>query len=311
MDAKTPLRGLVYGGVASAIADAATVPFDVLKVRLQLQGEVGSAPEYRGMLDAAMKIGRREGLPAFFKGLEPVVVRQLTYGSLRFGLYMHGRQVLGVPRGSTESLPVRKMLAASAAGGASAFACNPLDLIKVRMMADGMRPSTEAPPRYSSLANAAVSIFRQEGPLGLYKGVVPTSMRASIVAAAEIGGYDEIKCAFLRRGWLREGVPLHFVVAMLSGFFATLASSPFDVVKSRLMSQPYDANGLGLRYSGTADCMAKSLRTEGWRFAFKGFWPAYLSKGPTIVLLFLLYEQLRIRGDRWLDGTENERSSGR
>jgi len=302
MDAQTPLRGMVYGGVASALADAAMIPLDVLKVRLHLQGEGGRAPEYRGVVDAAAKICRSEGPGAFYKGLQPVVARQLSYGSLRFGLYARLRELLGVPHHGTDPMPLRKALAAGCAGGASAFICTPLDLIKVRMMAQGMRPCAEAPPRYRSLPHAAASIFRHEGPFGLYKGAGPASARATIVGMVEIGGYDEVKCAILRRGWMREGVALHFSAAMFSGLLSALASSPFDVARSRLMSQPFDASGAGLHYRGLTDCLAKSFRAEGWRFAYKGFWVAYLSKGPTVVLLFLLYEQLRLRGDRWLDG---------
>ncbi|CAK0901235.1 unnamed protein product, partial [Prorocentrum cordatum] len=94
-------------------------------------------------------------------------------------------------------MPLRKALAAGCAGGASAFICTPLDLIKVRMMAQGMRPCAEAPPRYRSLPHAAASIFRHEGPFGLYKGAGPASARATIVGMVEIGPR-------LRRGQVRH-----------------------------------------------------------------------------------------------------------
>merc|ERR1719361_1071300 len=67
------------------------------------------------------------------------------------------------------------------------------------------------------------------------------------------------------------------------------------------MTQPFGPDGVGLRYAGMLDCLRKSLRAEGLRFGFKGFWPNYLSKGPTVVILFLLYEQARLWGDWWLD----------
>merc|ERR1712232_169338 len=109
------------------------------------------------------------------------------------------------------------------------------------------------------MVDAAITIFRQEGFVGLYKGVVPTSMRAAVVAASEIASYDEIKCALLRRQWLPDGVALHLLVGVMSGFFASFVSSPFDVIKSRLMSQPFDVSGVGQWYSGTVDCFYKSF----------------------------------------------------
>eukprot|EP00928_Gymnodinium_smaydae_P099560 TRINITY_DN9538_c0_g2_i1.p1 TRINITY_DN9538_c0_g2~~TRINITY_DN9538_c0_g2_i1.p1 ORF type:complete len:295 (-),score=26.23 TRINITY_DN9538_c0_g2_i1:193-1077(-) len=278
MNAKHPFRSVIYGGLASAAADAATTPFDVLKVRMQLQGEVGSQREYRNALDAVVKIARSEGPLAFFKGVQPTVVRQLSYGSLRFGLYAEFKSLFGVPLDSSQASPLRKSFAGMASGGLAAVVCNPIDLIKVRMQADGMRPIQSAPPSYTGIVDAARSIVRHEGALGLYKGVVPTGVRASVVCAAEIAGYDEIKCVVMRQGWMSEGIFLHFSVAMLSGLLSSAVSSPFDVVKSRVMSQTFNASGEGTRYSGMLDCFRKSIQAEGWSFAWKGFLPCYLSR---------------------------------
>mmetsp|Transcript_40127 Transcript_40127/g.93202 ORF Transcript_40127/g.93202 Transcript_40127/m.93202 type:complete len:328 (-) Transcript_40127:135-1118(-) len=308
MEAKSPVRGLVYGGLASATAEAMTMPFDVLKVRMQLQGECGYCqPEYRSTFDAARKIARSEGPSAFFKGLKPAVLRQLTYGSLRFGLYVQCKELYGVPANSMEAVPLRKVLAAVTAGGAAAFACSPVDLVKVRMQAHGM-PGHAPLPAYRGIAHAFASVARQEGFLGLYKGVGPSSLRAAAVAAAEMASYDEVKLTVLRRQWLADGAPLHIASGILSGLIASAASSPFDVVKSRLMSQPFDERGVGLHYTGMVDCFAKSWRAEGIRFAFKGFLPICLNKCPTVVLLFLLYEQFQRLGDRWLEGNQRNRS---
>jgi hypothetical protein len=149
------------------------------------------------------------------------------------------------------------------------------------------------------------SIMKLEGARGLYKGALPTSSRAAVVAAAEIATYDETKCALLRHQLVPNGVALHLFSAVLSGFLATLASSPFDVVKSRIMSQPFDAKGVGLHYNGMADCFAKSWKAEGWRFAIKGLLPNFMNKGPTVVLMFLFYEQIQKVGDRFLDSSVN------
>jgi len=301
MNSKSPLRSVLYGGCASTIAEVITIPVDVLKVRMQLQGEPGNERQYKNTLDAALKIARTEGPMAFSKGLKPAVLRQMTYGSLRFGFYARFKEALGLAKNSTDPALLQKFLAAGMSGGSAAFLCNPLDLIKVRMQASGMRSSAESLPQYRGVGHAAVSIMRREGFRGLYIGVAPTAARATVVAAAEIASYDEIKCAFLRHGFFVEGISLHFATAMMSGFCATLASSPFDVVRSRLMSQPVNESGVGRWYQGSIDCVRKSIELEGVRFGWRGFWPNYMCKGPTVVLLFLLYEQIQKHGDQWLD----------
>lgn len=195
---------------------------------------------------------------------------------------------------------LQKFCAAGMSGGSAALLCNPLDLIKVRMQAAGMRASIADVPNYRGVADATKSIVRQEGFAGLYKGVAPTVTRAMVVAAAQIASYDEIKGSFLRRG-IQDGIFLHLTTAMLSGFAATAASSPFDVIRSRLMTQPVDNSGAGVLYRGPIDCFRKSFQSEGMCFGWRGFWPNYMCKGPAVVLLFLLYEQIQKHGDKWMD----------
>ena len=63
---------------------------------------------------------------------------------------------------------------------------------QVRMMADGMK-STGTGPRYTGLFNAFTQIVQKEGVLGLWKGVGPTCGRATVLAAAELATYDEVR----------------------------------------------------------------------------------------------------------------------
>jgi hypothetical protein len=341
------------------------MPLDVLKVRMQLQGEQGKR-QYRSLRSAAVEIARSEGVAAFFKGLRPALLRQATYGTLRIGFYAPAKRAMGAP--SDEEILLsdarlggdglrRKLAAGMLSGSLAAFVCNPTDLIKVRMQADGMRargPSAAVSPSYRGVWHAAAEIVRREGWLGLYTGVGPTTYRAAVVAAAELVSYDEVKLHFMMRaippssealggstgslgtngahvrasgrtadaratgtmentawrtaffraygllGFHNDGVALHAVSGLVSGLMATVASSPFDVIKSRVMSQPLCPNtGRGLWYSGMVDCWVKCVRREGAFFMWRGFFPNYLNKGPTVVLFFLLYEQVRLFGDQF------------
>ena len=75
------------------------------------------------------------------------------------------------------------------------------------------------------------SIVKEEGVLGLWKGVGPTCGRATVLAAAELSTYDEVKTQLLHRGiFSSEGLPLTVCTAFVSGYVSTVASSPFDVV---------------------------------------------------------------------------------
>lgn len=319
MDAKTPARGFLYGGLASCMAEGMTMPLDVLKVRMQLQGEHGQFV-YGSARQAVVQILRSEGFAAFFKGLKPALLRQGSYGTLRIGLYSPFKNYMGVPdKGPLNSVTIpQKAFAGMLSGAIAACICNPTDLVKVRMQADGMRPDN-APPSYRGIVHAANSILRMEGWRGFYTGVGPTTSRAAVVTMVELVTYDEIKVRLLRHSsagkvqdssWIdlarlcrclglnQDGMQLHLASALLSGFAATIASSPFDVIKSRVMSQPVDpVTGRGMWYTNMIDCWIKSFRSEGISFMWNGFWPNYLNKGPTVALFFILYERIRLLGD--------------
>jgi len=87
MDSSSIYKGLAFGGIASCIAEVITLPMDTVKTRLQLQGELGSVRQYSGSFDAVGKIARNEGILAFWKGIAPALLRQATYGSMRYGFY--------------------------------------------------------------------------------------------------------------------------------------------------------------------------------------------------------------------------------
>ena len=82
-----PWKGFVFSCVACCSAEVVTCPIDVVKVRLQLQGELGAKRIYSGSFDAALKIFQTEGITALWKGISPALLRQATYGSLRYGSY--------------------------------------------------------------------------------------------------------------------------------------------------------------------------------------------------------------------------------
>lgn len=71
------------------------MPIDVVKTRLQMDGS-GGVKQYSGSVDCATKLVRSEGPTSLFKGLPPALLRQSTYGSLRYGLYGPIKDSMGV-----------------------------------------------------------------------------------------------------------------------------------------------------------------------------------------------------------------------
>ena len=86
---------MLSGALGACVAEAATIPIDAAKVRLQLQKTpVGQAPKYTGMVQGMFKIAAEEGPKNLFKGLTPGLHRQFINCSIRFGAYEHVRDAI-------------------------------------------------------------------------------------------------------------------------------------------------------------------------------------------------------------------------
>ena len=88
---------LAAGGVAAVIAQFCCQPIETIKVRLQNEANLGNiAKKYKSFSNGAMMVVAEEGLArGLWKGMLPSAMRELSYSSLRFGLYKPIKKVLG------------------------------------------------------------------------------------------------------------------------------------------------------------------------------------------------------------------------
>eukprot|EP00735_Rhodelphis_limneticus_P010050 TRINITY_DN2910_c6_g1::TRINITY_DN2910_c6_g1_i20::g.3922::m.3922 TRINITY_DN2910_c6_g1::TRINITY_DN2910_c6_g1_i20::g.3922 ORF type:complete len:310 (+),score=43.09,sp/B0G143/UCPB_DICDI/45.16/6e-86,sp/B0G143/UCPB_DICDI/30.21/9e-10,Mito_carr/PF00153.22/2e-17,Mito_carr/PF00153.22/5.1e-23,Mito_carr/PF00153.22/2.4e-21,NifU/PF01106.12/4.4e+03,NifU/PF01106.12/0.28 TRINITY_DN2910_c6_g1_i20:544-1473(+) len=300
------------------VAAAITNPIDVIKVRLQLQGQMqgqvlsganstanpSSNVHYRGFLRGSFQIAQAEGVSGLYKGLTASLMREGTYSSLRIGLYEVFKPIFSRSEKGQESL-LSKIASGACSGCIGAAMTTPTDLVKVRMQADLSKNKAQA--KYPSTLKAFAMIYQSGGMKALYQGTVPNTQRAAIISAAQLGSYDHIKQTVLRYEIASEGFTLHFICSMLAGLVTAIASSPVDVIKSRIMNQSRNtaaaavasspsgaASSLaGPQYANSLDCFVKILRYEGPLGLYKGFVPNYLRLGPHTIVTFVVYEQLR------------------
>ena len=140
------------------IAASSTNWIDIIKVRLQLQGEgmnekvQGRVKYYKGFIPGVIKICKEEGFKAAFtKGLPASLMREGSYSSIRLGTYETFKEVYGATDPNNTPL-YKKILAGGTSGTIGSFIANPTDLVKVRMQADITKPGI--PPRYKNTFQA-------------------------------------------------------------------------------------------------------------------------------------------------------------
>lgn len=279
-------------GISAICSESATFPVDLVKTRLQLQGETGFSTRRRGFIGMGINILKTEGPMGLYAGITPAVARHIPYTGFRTIAYEHIRRFFCGNDVSKAGL-ASKASAGMIAGGIAQTIAVPFDVVKVRMMGDGrlVAAGKLERPRYSGLFNAFRTIYMTDGLRGMYTGCAPAIQRAALVNLGELTTYDTAKGFFVTK--FGDTLLCHICSAVCSGFFASLCSTPADVAKSRIMNQARNLDG-SLPYNGTIDCWIKTVRNEGPLALYKGFFPGWMRLGPWQLVFWCTYEQLRI-----------------
>ncbi|CAL8401616.1 unnamed protein product [Boreogadus saida] len=285
---------VVGAGTAACFADLITFPLDTAKVRLQIQGEgVGlqgpGALRYKGVFGTITTMVRTEGARSLYSGLVAGLQRQMSFASIRIGLY--DSMKVFYTRGSDSAGIGVRLMAGCTTGALAVALAQPTDVVKVRFQAQARLEDGGGGGggrrRYNGTMDAYRTIARTEGVRGLWRGCLPNITRNAIVNCAELVTYDLIKELILKHQLMTDNLPCHFSAAFAAGFCTTVVASPVDVVKTRFMnSEPG-------RYDGAMRCALTMLRKEGFSAFYKGFVPSFLRMGSWNVVMFVSYEQIK------------------
>ncbi|PIO24302.1 Mitochondrial uncoupling protein 2 [Aquarana catesbeiana] len=284
----TPAVKFIGAGTAACIADLFTFPLDTAKVRLQIQGEsavtgVANGIRYKGVFGTISTIIKTEGPKSLYNGLVAGLQRQMSFASIRIGLYDTVK--LFYTNGKEKASIVHRIMAGCTTGALAVTIAQPTDVVKVRFQAQVSLHGVKK--RYSGTLNAYKTIAREEGMRGLWKGTFPNVTRNAIVNCTELVTYDLIKEALLNHKLLTDNLPCHFVSAFGAGFCTTVIASPVDVVKTRYMNSPPG------QYKSALNCAWTMLTKEGPTAFYKGFVPSFLRLGSWNVVMFVSYEQIK------------------
>jgi solute carrier family 25 uncoupling protein 27 len=160
------------------------------------------------------------------------------------------------------------------------------------MQSDGRLVTRGIPPRYINIADAFAKIIKEEGFLGLWRGLGPNVQRAFLVNMGELSCYDGSKHFLVSNKICHDNVYAHTLASMMSGLCATTLSCPADVIKTRIMSQANNAKGIA-PYRNSIDCLVKTVQKEGILALWKGFFPTWARLGPWQLIFWVSYERMR------------------
>ncbi|KOB72302.1 Solute carrier family 25 member 35 [Operophtera brumata] len=292
------LTDLAMGGVSAMFATIFTNPIEVVKTRLQLQGELKSKGShtvfYKNVPHGLFVIARTEGVVALQRGLPAMMGFQFFLNTFRLGVYrITERRGLTTDASGRTSL-VKGAAAAGLGGALGSIAGTPFFLVKTRLQAQAARViAVGHQHKHGGTISALGDIYKREGVKGLFRGVYPQVPRGAVGSSSQILSFTFAKEQLRERGlFANKPLALSFVGANLGGVVMTLCLNPFDVVATRLSNQ--HAQNRGTLYSGMVDCFLKMVRSEGVASLYKGVGANYMRLGPHTVLLLVCWDQLKI-----------------
>ncbi|KYK61183.1 hypothetical protein DCS_02324 [Drechmeria coniospora] len=289
-----------FGGSASSMAACVTHPLDLGTSNAKesthlLQMRKGDAP--KNMSSTFVHIVRNDGVRALYCGISASLLRQITYSTVRFGIYeeLKARYTARIGRDRNPSFPALVALAMGS-GFIGGIAGNFADVLNVRMQHDAALPPAER-RNYKNAVDGLVRMVREEGPKSCFRGWLPNSSRAAVMTAGQLATYDIFKRILMDYTPMRDNLTTHFTASFLAGLAAATATSPIDVIKTRVMSST--------QQHGILRIVGDIYKTDGIRWMFKGWVPSFLRLGPHTICTFVFLEMHR-KAYRRVKGTDEK-----
>ncbi|KAJ9152113.1 hypothetical protein NKR23_g2806 [Pleurostoma richardsiae] len=287
----TTMGAFIAGGIAACGAVTATHPFETVKIRMQLQGELqdkGHQPHhYRGPFHGVSVIVRNEGIRGIYRGLGTAYIYQVLLNGCRLGFYEPMRKSLTsliFRDEKVQSLGIN-MLCGASSGIIGAACGSPFFLVKTRLQSYSPFLPVGTQHKYRNAYDGLTQIYKGEGIKGLYRGVGAAMIRTGFGSSVQLPTYFFAKRRLVRHLGMEEGPALHLASSACSGFVVCVFMHPPDTIMSRLYNQN------GNLYHGVFDCLAKTVKTEGFFAIYKGFLPHLARILPHTILTLSLAEQ--------------------
>ncbi|XP_061697038.1 electrogenic aspartate/glutamate antiporter SLC25A12, mitochondrial-like [Syngnathoides biaculeatus] len=168
-DGSIPLAAeILAGGCAGGSQVIFTNPLEIVKIRLQVAGEITTGPRV-----SALNVVRDLGFFGLYKGAKACFLRDIPFSAIYFPAYAHTKEMLADDKGKVGAL---QLLAAGAiAGVPAASLVTPADVIKTRLQVAARAGQTT----YNGVIDCFRKILKEEGFRAFWKGAGARVFRSS------------------------------------------------------------------------------------------------------------------------------------
>ncbi|KAK2467360.1 hypothetical protein APHAL10511_000595 [Amanita phalloides] len=276
-----PTVDFIAGALAGIAGLVVGHPFDTVKVRFQSPTLAG---KYTSTAHAFVSIVREECFIGLYKGITSPLVTAALLNSLMFASY---RFFLKIQLESIDAIPtlIQVLIAGVLTGIVCCIVTTPTELIKIRQQEQLVPTSTW---------KILLQIVRENGILGLYRGVTATILRDLATGLISLRMREQ---TVFSRDWAQR-YPVAWVITF-----------PFDVVKTRMQGTlnpheldptestsllPPDDDAITIRkvnpYQTVISTIINSYKEEGISVFFHGLGVTLIRAIPANMATFSAFE---------------------
>lgn len=327
-------RTMAAGGFAGCVAKTIMAPLSRLTILFQV-GPMLSAATDSGSVTmktnqfsgSLYSVGRRvlkeEGLLSFWKGNLTSVIHRFPYSAINFTVY--DRLRTSFRKLNYIESPFTRFICGASAGGTACFACYPLDLVRTRLTVLTTPSTSGGGSIYGSISSTMLSIIKNEGIMGLYRGVLISVCVTTPTFGISFCVYGTVKEKLLNLSSSSYNVfadpssgKLSAYGSMLCGAMSGITSSlimfPADSIRRRMQvagflnhntdndssktvsnassssSNKTEINPKPVPKFNTNLEIIKVLKGDGYRGLYRGIVPELLKVTPMVSITFCVYE---------------------
>ncbi|CAH1795315.1 unnamed protein product [Owenia fusiformis] len=174
-----PWESILIGAGARTVAGVTMLPITVVKTRFE-SGQF----KYNGVLPALYNIYKLEGARGLYSGLSATLLRDVPFSGLYLMFYTQLKKAVPSTGTVDPTAPWVHFSCGIVAGSFASVVTQPADVIKTHMQL--------FPERFSHVGKVIMFIFQENGTKGFFRGIVPRTMRRTLMAALAWTVYEQV-----------------------------------------------------------------------------------------------------------------------
>ncbi|GAM28899.1 hypothetical protein SAMD00019534_120750, partial [Acytostelium subglobosum LB1] len=284
------LAGMSRGGIAGSFSgmaeETAGYPLDLIKTRIQVHANPNVS-----FINVFKELIQKEGFVGMFRGLSSPLLAAAMASAIQFTTFEKVNLKIETYYPQVSST-VRYLTSGATAGLFQSFVICPVDVIKSRMMIQGMghgHGGGGGGHGGGGTLALAKSIFKENGIRGFYTGFTATLLRdvpgTAIFFATYVGLKQKLGVEEHGKSHSARDVLAILLAGGLAGSAYRSSTHCFDIAKTLIQTQTTTP-----KYKGTLDCLRQLVARDGIKGLFRGYIPTVVRSFPANAAGFMVYE---------------------